>query len=336
VAAEFDLNLFSVYRIKGQEWPALPGLLAAAPPRRAARSRRGDNLVIYLTLSGNTPFSSSEYNQITSQMAERFYQNAGALTSALRATAETLNQALVERNMGSTGHGQYVLARLIVGVLRGAQFIFVQCGPTHVYHLSSEKAEHIHDPQISGRGLGFSQTTPLYFSQVDLHPGDLLALCAAPPSGWDEALQNERGVPPLEALRRKLLTLNDEDLNAVLIQAQAGSGKVNIVKVKPAPQMPTRAPAPVSTPPAAQPAQAVPPPPAEREPAAAPAAASVFRLHGFPTIRERRFLGGDPCVLARLSRAPAATHHFWSALSDASHRRSHRNGNRQHFVLARS
>ena len=101
MAAEFDLNLLSIYRIKGQEWPALPGLLAATPPRRAARSRRGDNLVIYLTLSGNTPFSSSEYNKITSQMAERFYQNPGALTSALRATAETLNQALVERNMRS-------------------------------------------------------------------------------------------------------------------------------------------------------------------------------------------------------------------------------------------
>ena len=275
MAAEFDLNLFSVYRIKGQEWPALPGLLAAAPPRRAARSRRGDNLVIYLTLSGNTPFPSSEYNQITSQMAERFYQNPGALTSALRATAETLNQALVERNMGSTGRGQYILARLILGVMRGAQFIFVQCGPTHIYHLSSEKAEHVHDPQISGRGLGFSQTTPLYFSQVDLQPGDLVVLCAAPPSIWDEALQNERSLPLPEALRRKLLTLSDEDLNAVLIQAQAGSGKVNIVQTfKPAPEMPTRAPAPVSTRQASQPAPAAPPPFPDREPATAPAAVS--------------------------------------------------------------
>ncbi len=275
MATELDLNLLSVYRINGQEWPTLPGLLAATPPRRAARSRRGDNLVIYLTLSGNTPFSSSEYNKITSQMAERFYQNPRALTSALRATAETLNQSLVERNMGSTGRGQFILARLIVGVLRGAQFIFVQCGPTHVYHLTSEKAEHVHDPQISGRGLGFSQTTPLYFSKVDLQPGDLVVLCAAPPSGWDEALQNERDLPLPEALRRKLLTLTNEDLNAVLIQAQAGSGKVNIVQTfKPAPEMPTRAPAPVSTRQASQPAQAVPAPSPDLKPAPAPAAGS--------------------------------------------------------------
>jgi hypothetical protein len=273
MAAEFDLNLFFVYRIKGQEWPALPGLLAATPPRRAARGRQDDNLVIYLTLSGNTPFPSSEYNQITAQMAERFYQNPGSLTSALRATAETLNQALVERNMRSTGHGQYILARLILGVLRGAQFIFVQCGPTHVFHLTSEKVGHIHDPQISGRGLGFSQTTPLYFSQVDLRPGDLVMLCATLPSGWDVTLQSERNVPMPEALRRKLFSLNDEDLDAVLVQAQAGSGKVNILQsFKPVPEMPPRAPAPVPTRQAPQPAQAVSKPSADLEPAAASAA----------------------------------------------------------------
>ncbi|MFH1908314.1 MAG: hypothetical protein ABIL11_13180 [Chloroflexota bacterium] len=241
MAAEFDLNLIPFYRIQGQEWPGLPGLLAVSPPRRAARGRQDDHLVIYLTLSGNMPFSSGEYSQITSQMAERFYQNPGSLTSALRATAETLNQALLDRNMRSTGRGQYILARLVLGVLRGSQFIFVQCGPTHVFHLTGEKTGHIHDPQISGRGLGFGQTTPLYFSQVELRAGELLMLCAALPPGWEDSLRNDRGAASPEALRRKLSTLTSEDLNAVLIQAQAGSGKINILpSFKPAPEMAPR------------------------------------------------------------------------------------------------
>ncbi|MBA4380412.1 MAG: hypothetical protein C0393_07030, partial [Anaerolinea sp.] len=238
MAAEFDLNLLSFYRIQGQELPSLPGLLAVSPPRRAARGRQDDQLIIYLTISGNTPFSSGEYNQITSQMVERFYQNPGSLTSALRATAETLNQALLDRNMRSTGRGEYILARLVLGVLRGSQFIFVQCGPTHVFHLTGEKAGHIHDPQISGRGLGFGQTTPLYLSQVELRAGELLILSTALPPVWEETLRNERGATSPEALRRKLVTLTSEDLNAVLIQAQAGSGKINILtSFKPAPEM---------------------------------------------------------------------------------------------------
>ncbi len=234
VAAVFDLNLFPVYRIKGQEWPQLPGLLAMVPPRRAARGREDDRLVIYLTFSGNDPFSASEYNQTVAQMARQFYQAAGSVTSAIRSIAETLNQSLVDRNLRTTGKGQYILGRLILGVLRGSQFVFAQSGPTHVFHLTGEDTRHVHDTQISGRGLGIGLATPLYFAQLDLNPGDQLVLCADLPSGWEAALLGKHLVSP-DALRRELLSISGDDLNAILIQAQAGKGNLNILKVLPAP-----------------------------------------------------------------------------------------------------
>ena len=141
----FDLNLLPIYRIKGQEWPQFPGLLVMEPPRRVARGREEDRLVIYLTFSGNDPLSFNEYNQTTSQMAGRFYQTSGSLTHAIRTVAETLNQSLVDRNLRTTGKGQYIIGRLILGVLRASQFVFAQCGPTHVFHLSGREAQHVHD-----------------------------------------------------------------------------------------------------------------------------------------------------------------------------------------------
>jgi hypothetical protein len=232
VTAAFDLTLLPFYRIKGQEWAQLPGLLAVTAPRRTARGRAEDRLVIYLTLSGNTPLSSAEYNQTSAQMAQRFYQTAGSLTSAIRTTAETLNQTLVDRNLRTTGKGQYTIGRLILGVLRGSQFIFTQCGPTHVFHLHNGEAHQFHDPQISGRGLGIGQTTPLYFSQLELQSGDQMVLCADLPSGWDETLLNERFVSP-ESLRQKLLSITGEDLNAIMVQVQAGKGDLTILKTPP-------------------------------------------------------------------------------------------------------
>lgn len=228
MAALFDLNLFPFYRIKGEKWPQLPGLLVSAPPRRAARGREDDRLIAYLTLAGNTAFSSAEYNQLTTSLAGRFYKTPGALTSALRAGADTVNQFLVERNMRTTGKGQYVVGRLILGVLRESQIFLAQCGPTHVFHLAAGESRHIHEEQSNKSGLGASQTTPIYFSQTDLQPGDALALCAALPSGWEEALKAERG--SFEALRRKLLSVSTDDLNAVLIQAQTGKGMLTILQ----------------------------------------------------------------------------------------------------------
>jgi hypothetical protein len=247
VAADFDLNLSPLYRIQGREIPQIPGLLAVLPPKRAARGRQDDRLLVYLTLSGNTPFPSPEYNQLVDRITQRFYQTSGSQTSAIRTAAGELNQSLLKRNLRTTGKGEYVVGRLILGVLRGAQFLFAQCGPTHVFHLSGVENRQIHDEQIVGRGLGIGQSTPLYFAQVDLHAGDLLVLCPNLPTGWDSTLLGEKNVSP-ETLRRSLLSLSKDDLNAVLVQVQAGKGNLNTLKDL-APAVTQPVPAPASAPP---------------------------------------------------------------------------------------
>jgi hypothetical protein len=258
VAAELDLNLFPFHRIQGQEMLQLPGLVAMTPPRRTAHGREADRLLVYLTLSGNTSFSTADYNQFITQTSQRFYQTSGSLTFAMRTAAGVLNQALVGRNLHTTGKGEYILGRLILGVLRGAQFVFAQCGPTHVFHLTSNEARQIHDEQIAGHGLGIGQATPLYFSQVDLHAGDLLVLCPNLPAGWDATLLGEKNLS-FETVRRALLSTPDKDLNALLVQVQPGKGNLNILKeLPPVPEKPvSAAPGPVLNPPAS-PEQSVP------------------------------------------------------------------------------
>ncbi|MFH2037941.1 MAG: hypothetical protein ABIJ65_00745 [Chloroflexota bacterium] len=224
MTVDIDLNFLPFHRIKGKDRPSLPGLMTVAPPQRAARGREGDHLFIYLTLAGNKPFSLDEYTKIISQMTGSFYATSGSLTAALRTTADLLNQTLLNRNLSTTGQGHYIVGRLVLGVLRGSRLVVVQSGPTHIFCVGKKEVEHLHDPEISGRGLGFSQTTTLYYSQLMLNPGDQLVVCAQLPDGWDTALINERGGTSIEALYRKLQAISNENINAVIIQVQAGKG----------------------------------------------------------------------------------------------------------------
>lgn len=227
--------------------PQIPGLQAVLPPKRAARGREEDRLLVYLTLSGNTRFPSAEHNQIMDRIIQRFYKTSGSLTSAIRAASGELNQTLLKRNLHTNGKGEYVVGRLILGVLRGTQFLFAQCGPTHVFHLTGAESRHIHDEQIAGRGLGIGQSTPLYFAQADLHAGDLLVLCPNLPTGWDATLLGESNISS-ETLRRNLLSISSDDLNAVLVQVQSGKGNLNILnRLQSATQKP--APEPLTGPP---------------------------------------------------------------------------------------
>jgi hypothetical protein len=241
---ELDLTLLPLYRVGGQEISTLPGLMALTPPRRASRGRERDRLLLYLSLSGNTPLNAAEHSQLVAQTATAFYQTSGSLTFALKTAAELVNTTLVDRNMRTTGRGQYVMGTLILAAMRANQLYIVQSGPTHAFYISPANRQHFHDPQLAGRGLGFSQNAYLYFSHVEVAPGDRLVFAAQMPDTWGAVIEGESS-HTLDSLRHRLMAALDANLSAVLIGATAGSGQVVIQR--PAAAEESRPPAPVTS-----------------------------------------------------------------------------------------
>ncbi len=225
----FDLTILPIHRVNGQEVAELPGLLAVTPPRRTARGREHDNLIIYLMLAGNASFSAVELKTLLNNTATSFYQSTGSLTFAMRKAAESINNVLLERNLSTTGRGQYALGHLVLAVVRAEQCTLLLSGPTHAVWVSEGVSRHIYDPALSGKGLGSSQSVQSYFSQVELHTQDLLALCGKFPKDWEADLLNERPPTSLEASYRKL-TLTQGDLNSALMQAHAGHGVITVLR----------------------------------------------------------------------------------------------------------
>ena len=207
----------------------MPGLLALTPPRKTARGRERDNFIAYLMLAGNTTFSTAEFSQLLNDAAAAFYQSAGPLTSAMRKATDQVNSKLLERNLTTTSRGQYALGLLILAVIRENQCTLLLSGPTHAVWVSDGQSRHIYEPALSGKGLGSSQSTNTYLSQIELHPQDLLALCGTFPRDWEADLLNERPPTSLDASYRKL-TFTKGDLNAVLIQPQSGHGTVTVLR----------------------------------------------------------------------------------------------------------
>lgn len=256
-----DLTLLPLYRLNNQELSALPGLLAMTPPRKTARGRENDRMLIYLVLSGQAALSTAETLQLTSLTASRFFETPGALTSAMRTAAETLNHALLERNLAASGSGQSVVGWLVLAVLRAQTCTMLQSGPTHIFLVGREGLRQWYDPALSGRGLGLGQTAAYHFSQVELQPGDRLIFSVKPPEAWAKALSVERGPASLEAVRRRLFTLASGDVNAVLIQAQEGTG--NLIVLRP---LPSEGHSPKGTPPPHTATQHLPPRPGPESP----------------------------------------------------------------------
>lgn len=225
----FDLNILPIYRHNGQNFADLPGLLAPTPPRRVARGREKDSLILYLAFSGTAGYSLEEIDALHQKAATTFYQSPGTQTSAMRKAAESLNAAMLERNFSTTGQGQYANAVLVIAVAREEKCTLLLSGPARVVNVSEGQSRQIYEPSLSGKGLGSSQNIQTYLAQVDLRPNDLLVLCGKFPRDWEADLLGEHPTASLDAAYRKL-TYAKGDLNAALIHSKTGSGVISILR----------------------------------------------------------------------------------------------------------
>jgi hypothetical protein len=231
--SSLDLNLLAFARQGGNATSELADLYAVAPPRRAAHGRESDSLMIYLTVTGNSPLSPEAQTRLLEQLAQKFYKTSGSLTSALRSIVESLNLVLLDRNLHSTSHGQQGIGQLLLVAMRADTLYMAHCGGVHAFIITPDKIQHIHDPQSSGRGLGLSRTTPIRFIQTRLSADDYLVLATVAPSTWSESSFAHPQQQGIEGVRQQLLEIPGQEFNTVIIQAQPGTGKLRLLKPKP-------------------------------------------------------------------------------------------------------
>src|SRR5271157_17236 len=299
-----DLTLTPLYRTEGKEQASMPGLLPAMPPRKTARGREHDRLVVYLLLTGNTSYSTDEYVQLANRAAVTFYETSGTLTFALRAAAESINKLLLERNLSTSGRGQYAVGLLSLVALRESEATLLSSGPMHAYVLDADGAHQIFD-SLSGNGLGLGANAPHHFSRISLQPNDRLVLYARIPAAWESALKDSSPAS-LEATRRRLMNLTSNNVNAVLLQAVEGNGALIVMQSESessAPEEPTSAPpsaeasAPLSTG-----SERVAEPQAESIPKAHLVQPSAYAIPPQPKEEELPSQSFEPDILASLPR----------------------------------
>lgn len=230
MTSSIDLNLlFLARQVDGDKFE-LPDLYAVTPPHRTARGREADSLIIYLSMTGNSPLSPEAHSQLLVQLAQKFYKTSGSLTAALRTIAEGLNLFLLDRNLRSTSMGRQGVGQLLLLSLRGDTLYMAQSGVVEAFLLSQDKTQPLFDLQTSGRGLGLSRSIPIRFVQVKMSADDYLVLSTIAASAWSAELLKYPSQQGIDGLRQQLLDTGRAEFNAVIVQSQAGSGKLRMLR----------------------------------------------------------------------------------------------------------
>src|SRR5579859_1662173 len=220
-------------------------------PRKSARGRERDALILCLGLRGRDEVLPEQYDALLDLAASIFFGSPGSVTSALRQALMAVNQKMLDDNL-SRGAGQ-IQGGLLAAALRDADFYAVQGGPGLL--LVARPTGHERFPTAASRPLGLSNTVEALYFHTQLAVGDFICLSNAPGRGWsDIALLGLGNLASLAAVSDRLREtaggdaaaligrVVDEEAAAQLIAAASGPGRPA------APTAPSRPPAAPTTP----------------------------------------------------------------------------------------
>ncbi|NPV76409.1 MAG: hypothetical protein HPY59_08530 [Anaerolineae bacterium] len=223
----FDLYLLTLNIAGGREKGDLPGLLAATAPRRCDRSRAGDLLLAQFTLAEGAPLADEQVEKLLQNTAGAYFSARGSATAGLRAAIEDLNNLLLTNNLQKARQGGPRTGSLNLVVIRRDSLYLAQAGQTQALLLSGDEVQIFGDASFNSRKLGISRNVSIQFYQATLREKDLLLLSPNPPKNWNETTLAGSPMLTFEQLRRRLLSQSGEELQAVIVQFQAGKGIVH-------------------------------------------------------------------------------------------------------------
>ncbi|MBI9051425.1 MAG: hypothetical protein JEZ00_18515 [Anaerolineaceae bacterium] len=226
----FDIHLLPIHLIAKKEQADLPGFWVTRAPKRCDRSRSKDILIMHIAFDGNAPVNAQVLDPMMEKLSTLYYKTRGSTTSAMRKVTEELNTDLLKKNLQWKIGGSSAIGLFTLMIQKGSVLFVAQAGPTHSYLLNRTEVQEIYQPEQSGQGLGLSRGFKLYFSQYSLAINDTILILPKP----DKRLQSKhlQGSPQVsvEQLRKRVMSMPDEHLEAAIIRFHTGTGKIERIK----------------------------------------------------------------------------------------------------------
>jgi hypothetical protein len=216
-----------------------PGTLAQTAPRRAARGRADDMLLVSLGISSSQTLTPGLVDHLAHQAADAYYTTNGSVTAALRAAASVVNDHLHDLNQTPSGNVR-VAGRMMLGVLRGGDLYLAQAGAGQAIVIRPGQVSRLGSDEAADRSLGQSVSPFLRYSHLEAKSGDVILLTSnAGPQWADPTLAGILTLDLTQAVER-LGAASSSDLTGLLFRiTQPGMG----APVPRAAQAPTAAPA---------------------------------------------------------------------------------------------
>jgi hypothetical protein len=201
------------------------GTLAQTAPRRAARGRADDYLLINLSLGASRHAAPSMVDHLAQLSSGAYYGTPGSVTSALREAAAMVNDRLLDANQREDQPTQFQ-GYWMGAVLRGRDLYIGQAGRGQAILIRPGSVTRFSSQEATEKPLGVSITPFIRYHHLEIKAGDLLLISTASSEVWSDATLSGLPTLDLDQAIDRLVAASGQDLTGLLArivhEGQAG------------------------------------------------------------------------------------------------------------------
>ncbi len=192
-----------------------PGTLAQTAPRRSARGRSDDYLLLTLRLRSSRAVTPGHLDHLAKLAADAFYGTPGTVTSALREAAAVINDHLIDSNQ-SDPEPSNLQGSLLIAVLRGGDLYIGQSGMGQAILIRPGQVVRFHSAEAAQRPLGISLAPFVRYHHIEIHPDDLFILSSVSPELWSDSTLSGLTTLELDQAIDRLVAASNQDLTGLM------------------------------------------------------------------------------------------------------------------------
>lgn len=201
------------------------GTLAQTAPRRAARGRGEDYLLLNLGTHANRHATPGMIDHLAQLSARAYYGTPGSVTSAIREAAATVNDRLLDANQKQDAPTQ-IQGHWMAAVLRGRDLYIGQAGRGQAVLVRPGTVTRFSSVEAGERPLGVSITPFIRYHHLEIKAGDLIVITTAGSDLWSDATLSGLATLDLNQAIDRLVAAGGRDLTGLIArivpEGQAG------------------------------------------------------------------------------------------------------------------
>jgi hypothetical protein len=202
-----------------------PGTLAQTAPRRAARGRANDYLLLNLSLRANRHATPGMIDHFAQLSAQTYYGTPGSVTSALREAAAMVNDRLIDANQREETATQFQ-GNWMAAVLRDQDLYIGQAGRGQAILIRPGSVTRFSSQEATERPLGVNITPFIRYHHLEIKAGDLIVINTTSSEIWSDATLSGLTTLDLDQAIDRLVAASGQDLTGLLArlvhEGQAG------------------------------------------------------------------------------------------------------------------